>query len=128
VPDAYAPGTVLGYAAFSVPLRASLNELNAFSRFIVARPVGAVIGITGRKIEVDPSIRPAVRAQRALRLGAAASLEDPLLPYATKTLSYALTDATNDVGVTAHGRLAERQTLAPLAWLKKLGITIRELP
>lgn len=93
-----------------------------------ARPDGAVIGISGRKIQVDPSIRPAVRAQRALRLDAGASLEDPLLPYATKTLSYALTDATNDLGVTAHGRLAERQTLAPLPWLKKLGITIRELP
>lgn len=89
---------------------------------------GAGIDVAGRTVDVDPSLRAAVRAQRALRLGAGASLEDPLLPYATKTLSYALTDAANDLGVAAHGRLAERQTLAPLPWLKKLGITVRELP
>jgi len=89
---------------------------------------GAGIDVAGRTVDVDPSLRAAVRAQRTLRLGAGASLEDPLLPYATKTLSYALTDATNDLGVTAHGRLAERQTLAPRSWLKKLGITVRELP
>lgn len=74
---------------------------------------GACIDIAGRTIEVDPSLRPAVRAQRALQFTAGASLDDPLLPYTTKTLSYALTEASNDLGVAAHGRLAERQTLAP---------------
>ena len=44
------------------------------------------------------------------------------------TLSYALTDAAHDLGLPAHGRLAERRNLAPRTWLKKLGITIRPLP
>lgn len=33
----------------------------------------------------------------------------------------------NDLGLPAHGRLAERRSITPQAWLKKLGITIRSL-
>ena len=70
----------------------------------------------------------AVRAQQALRHHAGAGPDDMLLPYTAKTLGYALTDAANELGLPAHGRLAERQSIAPRAWLKKLGITIRTLP
>jgi len=63
-----------------------------------------------------------------LRIGGGAHAEARLLPYTTKTLSYAVTDDAHDLGLPAHGRLAERQNIRPDAWLKKLGVTIRTLP
>ena len=89
---------------------------------------GATIQIGPTHIEVDPSLHPAVRAQRVQRQSSNAAGDDPLLPYATKTLSYALTAAARDLGLASHGRLAERQTLTPAPWLKKLGVNVRPLP
>ncbi len=87
---------------------------------------GSTIATSAGDVTVEPTLRPAVRAQRALR--ADASPDEPLLNLSEKTLGYALTDAALDLGVPAHGRLAERRSLAPHTWLRKLGITIRPLP
>lgn len=89
---------------------------------------GSTITTTVGALTVPAQLTSAVRAQKALRHHAGAPLEMPLLPYTAKTLGYALTDAANDLGLPAHGRIAERHSLAPQAWLKKLGITIRTLP
>ncbi|MDA8063875.1 MAG: hypothetical protein M0T80_15865 [Actinomycetota bacterium] len=87
---------------------------------------GATIAADGRTIDVPPVLRPAVRAQHTLRADSPA--DAPLLPLTEKTLSRVLTTAAYDLGLPAHGRLAERQTLTPIPWLRKLGITIRTLP
>ena len=89
---------------------------------------GSTIATTIGTIAVPRLLTTAVRAQRALRSSEGAQRDEPLLPYTAKTLGYALTDAAKDLGLPTHGRLAERQSIAPLAWLKKLGIIIRKLP
>jgi hypothetical protein len=91
-------------------------------------PTGTTIATTNGTLTVPEPLAGAVRAQRSLRHHAGAAQEEPLILCTAKTLGYALTDAANDLGLPAHGRLAERRSLAPQAWLKKLGITIRSLP
>jgi len=93
-----------------------------------ADPTGTRIATKLGPLTVPGQLVAAVLAQQALRRTAGASPDEPLLPYTAKTLGYSLTDASNDLGLPAHGRVAERHSLAPLAWLKKLGITIRTLP
>jgi hypothetical protein len=87
---------------------------------IVNAPVGPII--------VPDTLAAALRAQVALRLGEGAVHHDALLPYSPKTLAKALTSASLDFGLAAHGRLTERHTPDMLCWLKRLGITIRPLP
>jgi hypothetical protein len=89
---------------------------------------GATIRTSAGCLRVPEPLQAAIRSQRLLRTNAGAHQNEPLLPHNTKTLSYALTDATNDLGLPAHGRLAERRAAEPAAWLRKLGITIRALP
>ena len=89
---------------------------------------GSTIATTIGTIAVPGLLMSAVRAQQALRHQDGAAPDDILLPYTAKTLGYSLTDAANELGLPAHGRLAERQSTTPRAWLKKLGITIRTLP
>lgn len=83
-------------------------------------PIGSVV--------FNGPFRTALRAQLALRAQACSATSEPLLPYAPKTLSNHLTDAARDLGLPAHGRIAERRSRSPRAWLNKLGITIRPLP
>jgi hypothetical protein len=95
-------------------------------------PLGAVaadghaVTVEGDQLAVPDALRPALRAQLVLRAGC--PVDEPLLPYTAKTLSRALTEITDDLGLATHGRLAERQSSNPQTWLRKLGITIRRLP
>lgn len=109
-----AHGAGLGDAA-AIPLNSAL-------------PDGTSIITSSGTITVPEDLRAAVRAQRILRIVDGAGDADPLLPHSPKTLSYALSDAANDLGLASHGRVAERTTVSDTAWLKKFDIQIRPLP
>jgi len=70
--------------------------------------------------------RLAARAQRRLRELQGATDADGLLCPDAKTLARFVNDATADLGLNIAGRRVERQT-DPTAWLKRLGITLRDL-
>lgn len=76
----------------------------------------------------DPTdaLRLAARAQRRLRELQGANDADRLLCPDAKTLARFVNDATADLGLNIAGRRVERQT-DPTAWLKRLGITLRDL-
>lgn len=92
-----------------------------------ACPDGSAITCSTGTIAIPAALEAAVRAQLAIRAAEAADTGAPLLPYTPKTIAKTLTSAAADLGLPAHGRLAERQTLQPERWLKKLGVTIRTL-
>jgi hypothetical protein len=101
---------------------------------------GAVVGHQHRLIEervcgrgrddddhgriVDLAGGPAL----ALRVANGLAAGEQLMPYAPQTLAAVLTDANKDLGLHVKGRRAERTRPKHIAFLRRLGITLRTLP
>jgi hypothetical protein len=89
---------------------------------------GTSVKVAGEGIAVGPHTARAVRAQRQLRVAVGAGLDDPLLPYSSKALAKALTEAATDLGIHVHGRRAERTRDHTEGALRALGVTVEALP
>jgi hypothetical protein len=87
---------------------------------------GGTIGSPPLIDDPTDAFRLAARAQRRLRELQGATDADRLLCPDAKTLARFVNDATADLGLNIAGRRVERQT-DPTAWLKRLGITLRDL-